>query len=82
MLRAGVTDFGGHLDQFFPLVEFAYNNSYHWRIEMAPLEALCGRSCRSRIGLFDAFEARPWGTNMFMEYLDKVKLIQNRLLMA
>ena len=27
MLRACVIDFGGHWDQFLPLVEFAYNNS-------------------------------------------------------
>ena len=29
MLRACVVDFGGHWDQFLPLAEFAYNNSYH-----------------------------------------------------
>ena len=40
MLRACVIDFGGQWDQFLPLAEFAYNNSYHSSIEMAPFE-LC-----------------------------------------
>ena len=63
-------------------MEFAYNNSYHSSIEMAPFEALYGRRCRSPIGWFDAFEVRPWGTELLRESLDKVKLIQDRLLMA
>ena len=49
---------------------------------MAPFEALYGRRCRSPIGWFDAFEVRPWGTDLLREYLDKVKLIQDRVLMA
>ena len=81
MLRACVIDFGGQWDQFLPLAEFAYNNSYHSSIEMAPFEALYGRRCRSPIGWFDAFEVRPWGTNLLRVSLDKVKLIQDRLLM-
>ncbi|XP_069151862.1 uncharacterized protein [Solanum lycopersicum] len=60
MLRACVIDFGGQWDQFLPLAEFAYNNSYHSSIEIAPFEALYGRRCRSPIGWFDAFEVRPW----------------------
>ncbi|CAN4106247.1 unnamed protein product [Withania somnifera] len=50
MPRACVIDFGGARDQHSPLVEFAYNNSYHSSIEMAPFEALYGglRASRSR----------------------------------
>ena len=48
----------------YPLAEFSYNNSYHSRIDMAPFEALYGRICRSPIGWFDAFEVRPWGTDL------------------
>lgn len=40
MLRACLIDFGGYWDQFFPLAEFAYNNSYQSRIDMAIVEAL------------------------------------------
>ena len=34
---------------------------------MAPLEALYGRRCRSPIGWFDAFEVRPWGTDLLRD---------------
>ena len=58
MLCACVIEFGGLWDNFLPLAEFSYNNSYHSNINMAPFEALYGRRCRSPIGWFDAFEAR------------------------
>ncbi|XP_069145653.1 uncharacterized protein [Solanum lycopersicum] len=49
---------------------------------MAPFEAFYGRRCRSLIGWFDAFEVRPWGTDILRESLDKVKFIQEKLLAA
>ncbi|KAJ8774323.1 hypothetical protein K2173_011195 [Erythroxylum novogranatense] len=49
MLRACVMDFKGAWDEHLPLVEFAYNNSYHSSIQMAPYEALYGRRCRTPI---------------------------------
>ncbi|XP_059306316.1 uncharacterized protein LOC132057727 [Lycium ferocissimum] len=82
MLRACVIDFGGHWDQHLPLVEFAYNNSYHSSIGMAPFEALYGRRCRSPVGWFDGFEARPWSTDLLRESLDRVRVIQAKLLAA
>ena len=48
---------------------------------MAPFEALCGRRCRSPIGWFDAFELRPWGTDLLRESLNK-KFIQEKLVAA
>jgi len=82
MLRACVIEFGGQRDSFLPLAEFSYNNSYHSSIDMAPFEALYGRRCRSPIGWFDAFEVRPWGTDLLRESLDKVKCIQEKILAA
>ncbi|XP_069148227.1 uncharacterized protein [Solanum lycopersicum] len=82
MLRAFVIDFGGQWDQFLPLAEFSYNNSYHSSIEIAPFETLYGRICRSPIVWFNAFDVRPWGTDLLRVSLDKFKLIQDRLLMA
>ena len=82
MLGSCVVEFGGHWDNFLPLAEFSYNNSYHSSIDMAPFEALYGRRCRSPIGWFDAFEVRPWGTKLLRESLDKVKFIQKKLLAA
>ena len=47
MLRMCVLDLKGNWDDHLPLVEFAYNNSYHASIGMAPYEALYRRRCRS-----------------------------------
>lgn len=46
MLRAGALDFQCKWDEQLPLIEFTYNNCYHSNIQMAPFEALYGRSCR------------------------------------
>jgi len=50
MLRACVVNFKGSWDDHLPLIEFAYNNSYHSSIAMAPFEALYGRRCISLVG--------------------------------
>ena len=47
MLWMCLMDFDGQWDVHSPLIEFAYNNSYHASIEMAPYEELYGRKCRS-----------------------------------
>ena len=49
MLRASALDLGGNWDKQVPLMEFAYNNSYHSSIEVAPFEALYGRKCRTPV---------------------------------
>ena len=56
MLRACVIDFKGHWVDHLPLIEFAYNNSYHARIKMALFEASYGRRCRSPIGWYEVGE--------------------------
>ena len=43
MLRACVMEQGKGWDKYLPLVEFAYNNSYHSSIKIAPYEALYDR---------------------------------------
>ncbi|WMV25481.1 hypothetical protein MTR67_018866 [Solanum verrucosum] len=57
MLRACVIDFKGNWGDHLPLIEFAYNNSYHSSIQMAPYEALYGRRCRSPIGWFEVAQS-------------------------
>ena len=79
MLRGCMIEFGDHWDNFLPLAEFSYNNSYHSSIDMAPFEALYRRRCRSPIGWFDAFEVIPWGTDLLRESLDNVKFIYEKL---
>ncbi|KAK4389603.1 Transposon Ty3-G Gag-Pol polyprotein [Sesamum angolense] len=49
MMRACIMEFKGNWDDHLPLMEFAYNNSFHSSIGMAPYEALYGRRCRSPI---------------------------------
>ena len=63
MLRPCVIDFKGSWDDNLPLIEFAYNNSYHSGIQMAPYEVLYGRRCRSPVGLFEVGEAALIGTD-------------------
>jgi len=64
-LRACALDYAGSWDHHLPLAEFAYNNSYHSSIEMAPYEALYGRRCRTPICWDEVGERR----------LSKVELI-------
>ncbi|XP_070029233.1 uncharacterized protein [Nicotiana sylvestris] len=78
MLRAYVIDFGGQWDQFLPLAEFAYNNSYQSNIEVAPFETLYGRRCHSPIRWFEHGEAKLYATDLVKEALKKLKLIKER----
>ncbi|WMV54974.1 hypothetical protein MTR67_048359 [Solanum verrucosum] len=79
MVRACVIDFKGNWDDNISLIEFAYNNSYHSSIQMAPYEALYGRRCRSRIGWFEVGEAGLIGPFLVHQAMEKVKVIQERL---
>jgi hypothetical protein len=47
MLRMYVMDNQTHWEKYRPLVEFAYNNSFHSSIRMPPYETLYGRPCRT-----------------------------------
>lgn len=82
MLRACVIDFGARWDRHLPLAEFAYNNSYHSSIQMAPFEALYGRRCRSPIGWFDSAEMDSLDTDLLRDAMEQVRMIQYRLLTA
>ncbi|XP_069150223.1 uncharacterized protein [Solanum lycopersicum] len=82
MLRDCAIDFGARWDQYLPLAEFAYNNSYHSSIQMAPFEALYGRRCRSPIGWFDSAEIDSLDTDLLRDAIEQVRMIQFRLLTA
>ncbi|KAF3629492.1 putative ribonuclease H protein-like [Capsicum annuum] len=69
----------GSWDEHLALIEFAYNNSFHATIGMAPFKALYGRRCRSPIGWFEVCEATTTGPNAVFEAMEKVKLIRERL---
>ncbi|XP_070013935.1 uncharacterized protein [Nicotiana sylvestris] len=69
----------GSWDDHFPLIEFAYNNSYHASIHMALFEGLYGRRCRSPIGHFEIGEAELIGPDLVHHAMEKVKIIKDRL---
>ncbi|GKB33742.1 putative reverse transcriptase domain-containing protein [Tanacetum coccineum] len=49
MLRSCALKLMGNRDEYLCLVEFAYNNSWHASIKVAPFEILYGRKCRSPV---------------------------------
>lgn len=79
MLRACVMDFQGNWDQYLPLVEFSYKNSYQATIQMAPFEALYGRKCRTPLCWDELEEALIVGLDLIQEMTDKVKMIQQHI---
>ncbi|WMV58865.1 hypothetical protein MTR67_052250 [Solanum verrucosum] len=82
MLRACVIDFKGNWNGHLPLIEFAYNNSYHSSIAMAPFEALYGRRCRSPVCWFKVGEFSVLGPEVVYEAIKKVRFIRDRLKIA
>ncbi|XLS75404.1 hypothetical protein HN51_032269, partial [Arachis hypogaea] len=82
MLRACVLDQPVSWDRYMPLVEFAYNNSYHASIGMAPYEALYGRKCQSPLCWYEAGEKSLLGPEMIAETTEQVKKIRDRMLTA
>ena len=66
-------------DAHLPLIEFAYNNSYHAIIQMALFEAMYGRKCRSPIGWFEVGEVALIGPDLVFKAMEKVRLIRERL---
>ncbi|KAH9293018.1 hypothetical protein KI387_041778, partial [Taxus chinensis] len=66
-------------EDYLPLVEFPYNNTYHASLKMAPFEALYGRKCRTPIS-WDSIEDREViGPEILMEMEQEVKMIRECL---
>ena len=60
-------------------MEFAYNDSYHSSIKVAPYEALYGRKCRSPICWDEVGEQKLLGPKIFQRTCEKVNMIRDRL---
>ncbi|PRQ43373.1 putative nucleotidyltransferase, Ribonuclease H [Rosa chinensis] len=82
MLRACSLQFKGSWDKHLALMEFAYNNSYHSSIGMAPYEALYGKQCRTPLCWDEVGERQLIGPEIIEITTDKVKVIRERLKMA
>jgi hypothetical protein len=60
-------------EEFFPLVEFAYNNIYQSTINMAPFEFLYGRPCQTSLS-WDRLQDRVLvGPEVIREWNNKFK---------
>ena len=79
MLRSCVLQFKGHWNEYLPLVEFTYNNSYHSSIEMSPYEALYGKQCRTPLCWNETSERKLLGPEIVQTTVDKVNVIRARL---
>ena len=79
MLGACVLDLKGSWASHLPLVEFAYNNSYHSSIKATPYEALYGRKCRSPICWDEVGERKILGPEIIQRTCEKVNIIRDRL---
>ena len=76
MFRACVIDFKGIFDDHLPLIEYAYNKSYHSSIHMTPFEASYGCRCRSHGCWLKLGEGTFIGTNLVVYAMEKGKLIR------
>ena len=79
MLRACVLEFKDSWVDHFPLVEFAYNNSYQASIGMAPYEALYGRKCRTSICWDEVGEQKLNDIELIEVTSEKIRIIRERL---
>ncbi|XP_035840312.1 uncharacterized protein LOC118487512 [Helianthus annuus] len=79
MLRACVIDFGGNWDEHLPLIEFAYNNSYHASIKAAPFKALYGRKCRTPVCWTEIGRNPLAGPEIIEETTNKIIQIRERM---
>ncbi|KAK5795377.1 hypothetical protein PVK06_036639 [Gossypium arboreum] len=79
MLRGCIINFRGSWEDYLPLAEFAYNNSYQASIQMAPYEALYGRRCRTPTCWTELGERQVLGSELVVDTESKVKLIRDRL---
>lgn len=78
-LHICVIDFRGSWEDYQPLAEFAYNNSFQSSIQMAPYEALYGRKCHTLLYWTELGECRVLGPELVYKTGDKVQLIRDHL---
>eukprot|EP00253_Pinus_taeda_P009514 PITA_09514 len=79
MLRAYVMQQLTKWEEYFHLVEFAYNNSYHTSLQMSPFEVLYGRKCRTPSSWGGPEEKLMLGVEMLKEMEEMAKMVQSNL---
>ena len=61
------------------LIEFAYNKSYHFHIDMILYEAMYGRRCRTPVCWDEVGEGRLLGPEIMQHIANQVKIIRAKL---
>nr|GEW93947.1 putative reverse transcriptase domain-containing protein [Tanacetum cinerariifolium]GEW98861.1 putative reverse transcriptase domain-containing protein [Tanacetum cinerariifolium] len=79
MLCAYVIDFGNSWERHLPLIEFAYNNSYHVSINAAPFEVLYGEKCQSPVYWAEVRDAQLTGPELIHETSERIVQIKQRI---
>ena len=79
MLRACVIDFESSWEAHLPLIKFAYNNSYHTSIRMAPFEALYERPCQLQLCLAEVGDKQLLGPQMIRETSENIKVVREKM---
>ena len=79
MVRACVLDFQGKWEDYLPLVEFSYNNSYQSTNKMAPFEALYRRKCRTPLCWSNFDDALTLGPELIQETTEMIRKIQEHI---
>ena len=82
ILRACIIDFASTWELHLPLIEFAYNNSFHSSIGMASFKALYGRPCRSPLWWAEVGENQLLGPDMIQETHQKIQIVREKMKMA
>lgn len=79
MLRAYGLESGGNWKEILPLIEFAYNNSYHASIGVAYYEASYGRKCKTSLCWTEVGEERILGPKIIQETMKKIRMIHDKV---
>ena len=79
LLRACTLDLKGNWDDYLPLVEFAYNNSFQVSIGMTLFKGLYGRKCRSLVCWDDVGERKLLGPKLVQLTVENFALIKKIL---
>ena len=82
MLRACAIDFKSSWEENLPLIEFAYNSSYHLSIGMAPFEALYGRPCRSPLCWVEVGDGKLLGPELVRETNENINIVKEKMKVA
>ncbi|CAN6711478.1 unnamed protein product [Malus baccata var. baccata] len=79
ILRSSVLQFGDAWHKRLSLIEFAYNNSFHYSITMAPFEALYGKPCRTPLCWSEVGEQVLVGPEIVDETTQNIQVIKANL---